>query len=219
MLFAQEPLNQFDDEGQRHGKWSKNFKKTDQLRYQGQFNHGKEIGEFKYYQLIGKVSKLAAIKQFDPDSDEAFVKFLSLKGKTISEGKMRAKTYIGTWRYYHKNSDQLMTLENYDDDGKLNGKRIVYYVNGQVAEELNYNAGLLVGESNYYAMNGTLVKHYNYENDVLHGPSKHWDENGQLLIEGQYKRGKKNGIWTYYKNGEVLEEKDFSYVPKYKKKN
>ena len=219
LAFSQDNLNQFDSEGKRHGKWAKTFENSKQLRYEGQFEHGKEVGEFKFYQMIGKVSKLAAIKVFNPENNNARVKFISLKGKTISEGMMNGKTYIGEWRYYHKNSDQLMTVEHYDKDGLLNGKRSVYYNNGQLAEELNYKHGKLEGVSNYYTMAGVLMKRYNYENDELHGLSEHFDEQGNLQIKGHYKRGKKHGVWTYYKNGEVWEEKDFSHVPKNRIKN
>jgi len=216
-LQAQE-INAFDESGNRHGTWSKNFEGSDQLRYEGQFDHGKEVGEFKYYQLIGKKSKLAATKQFNSNDNSAIVKFLSLNGNTISEGTMNGKNYIGEWRYYHKNSDLLMTLEHYNEKGNLDGKRSVYYDTGQIAEELNYHDGKLEGESKYYSLEGVVVKTYEYKNDQLHGMSKHYDGNGVIMIEGPYKLGKKSGIWTYYKNGEFLEEKDFTYRPKFKKK-
>ena len=40
-------INQFDAEGKRHGVWKKNFEGTDQLRYEGEFDHGKEIDWLK----------------------------------------------------------------------------------------------------------------------------------------------------------------------------
>ena len=215
-LHGQEKLNQFDEKGKRHGKWTKNFEKSDQVRYEGQFAHGKEVGEFKYYQLVGKVSKLAATKVFSETTDEADVKFYSLKGMIISEGKMNGRLHIGTWRYYHKNSDQLMTIENFNDQGQLDGERKVYYENGQVAEELTYVDGMKHGKALYYAMNGVVIKEYMYINDQLDGPSSHFDENGVIQIKGDYRKGKKHGIWTYYRNGEPYEEKNFSYVPRRK---
>jgi len=215
---SQTTINQVDESGERHGKWTKNFDETDQIRYEGQFEHGKEIGEFKYYQLVGQKSKLAATKKFNPNDNSADVRFLSLKGNTISEGKMVGKLYVGKWTYYHKNSEVVMTIENYNSKGVLDGKRIVYYDNAQMAEELNYVDGKLHGESNYYSPDGVLVKSYIYENDELHGMSKHFDGSGVILVEGPYKRGKKTGIWSYYENGNLVKEKDFTYVPKYKKK-
>ena len=216
-ICAQE-INQFDSNDQRHGKWSKNFEGTDQLRYEGQFDHGKEVGLFKYYRLVGKKSKLAATKTFDAVDNSAQVKFLSLRGKSISEGKMVGKLYVGKWVYYHKNSDVIMTIEHFDQNGQLDGKKKVYYDNGQVAEEIDYVHGKIHGTSKYYSLEGVLIKSYVYENDELHGMSKHFDGDGTILIEGRYKRGKKTGVWNYYENGVVVKEKDFTYVPKYKKK-
>ncbi len=216
-MYAQTSVNQYDSDGKRHGNWTKNFDGTKEKRYEGQFEHGKEIGLFKFYQMVGKKSKLAATKTFNPENSLADVKFYSLKGNVISEGVMDGKTYVGEWKYYHKNSDQLMTLENYNTLGDLNGARTVFYENGAKAETLNYVNGKLEGKSNYYSLEGTLVKSYHYENDQLHGPSKHYDGSGELVLEGDYKRGKKTGIWKYYNNGKLIDEKDFTYRPKFKK--
>ncbi len=216
---GQVAINQYDEDGKRHGKWSKNFENTDLIRYEGQFNHGKETGEFRFYQKIGKTSKLAAIKVFDENTGIADVRFLTLKGKVISEGKMRGKAYVGKWKYYHKNSDRLMSVEHFNDDGLLDGKKSVYYSNGQLAEEMTFSLGKKEGTSTYYAPDGKLMKVYEYRDDQLHGPSKHYDDNGLIMIEGSYRNGKKHGIWNYYKNGEFFEEKNFSLAPRRKKGN
>ena len=213
---AQE-INQTDADGERHGIWKKNFEGTDQPRYEGQFEHGKEIGLFKYYQLIGRKSKLAATRSFNKDGT-AIVKFYTVAGKVISEGKMRGKTYIGQWTYYHKNSDVVMTVENYDDDGLLHGLRVVHYDTQQKAEEVNYVNGLREGQETHYALNGNVVKIYNYVNDQLHGPTQHFDDQKNLILEGQYKNDKKVGIWKYYSNGKLLREKNWSHKPKRNKR-
>ena len=53
-------VNQFDADGKRHGIWKKNFDKTNVLRYEGEFFHGKEIGVFKFYKNINKKAVLTA---------------------------------------------------------------------------------------------------------------------------------------------------------------
>lgn len=216
-IFAQD-INQFDVNGKRHGIWKKTFKATNQVRYLGEFIHGKEIGLFKFYKLIKKKSILTATKQFNENDNTAYVKFLSSGGKVISEGKMNGKIYVGKWTYYHKNSTKIMTDESYDIDGKLHGKRFVYYENGQIAEEANYISGSLERSSKWYSRKGVVVKAFIYENNELHGIAKYYDEEGVILAEGQYKRDKKTGVWKYYSNGKLVKEKDFTYIPKYKKK-
>lgn len=212
-------LNQFDSEGERHGVWKKYFDGTKQLRYEGQFNHGKEVGLFKFYKLYNRKSYLTATKQFNEDDNIAEVIFLSIIKKKISEGKMNGKLYVGEWTYYHKNSSKIMTLENYNDKGILQGERKVFYDNEVMAELSNYVNGELEGQATYYGEDGTLIKEYLYKNGELHGLSKHYDDlTGDVLVEGMYKNGKKAGIWKYYNNGKVVKEKNMDYVSKRKTK-
>ncbi|MCB0461909.1 MAG: toxin-antitoxin system YwqK family antitoxin [Flavobacteriaceae bacterium] len=218
IVFAQN-INQFDADGNRHGIWKKNFDGTQQIRYEGEFSHGKEIGLFKFYILVKKKSVLSATKLFNSNDDSAEVKFLTSIGKTISEGKMVGKTYVGKWIYYHKNSDKIMTVETYDDKGVLQGERLVYYDNGQLAEKATYVNGKIEGLSEVYSLKGVVLKSFIYENGELHGPAKSFNGKGELLSEGQYKRNKKTGIWKYYENNKLVDEKNFTYVPKLQKKN
>ena len=216
--FAQD-INQFDADGKRHGIWKKNFDGTQQIRYEGEFNHGKEIGLFKFYMLVKKKSVLSATKLFNANDNSAEVKFLTSRGKTISEGKMVGKIYVGKWIYYHKNSDKIMTVETYDDNGVLQGERLVYYDNGQLAEKANYVNGKMEGPSEVYSLKGVVLKSFIYENGERHGSTKSYNGKGELLSEGQYKRGKKTGVWKYYENNKLVDEKNFTYVPKLQKKN
>jgi antitoxin component YwqK of YwqJK toxin-antitoxin module len=217
-LVASQEINRFDVDGNRHGIWKKNFEGTDQPRYEGQFAHGKETGEFRYYKLVKKRSRLSAIKQFSDDDNSAYVKFFTSFGKLISEGKMMGRVYVGEWIYYHKNSTRIMIRENFDNKGVLNGPRTIYYNNGNKAEESTYKDGKLEGFSKIYSENGVEIKTLIYENDELHGLAKYYTDDGELVAQGSYKRGKKTGLWKYYRDGELVGQNDFTYIPKYKKK-
>ena len=217
LLTWPQEINQFDANGKRHGIWKKNFDGTKQVRYQGEFNHGKEVGEFKFYKLLKKKSVLTAIKQFNNTDNSAFVKFLSSRGKVISEGKMLGKLYVGKWIYYHNRTKGVMTFENYNDKGLLQGEKLVYYKEGKVAERANYINGKLQGESKWYSVKGVVLKAFIYDNDELHGVAKYYNGKAELVVEGRYNRGKKAGIWKYYENEKLTEEKDFSKIKKRKK--
>lgn len=217
-LNAQENLNQYDDDGNRHGVWKKYFDNSKQLRYEGTFEHGKEVGTFTFYKKVGKISRVAATKEFNANDNIAKVTFYTIGKKVISQGNMDGKKYVGEWTYYHKNSDVVMTKEFYDTDGKLNGKKQIYYPSSQLAQETNFVHGNREGQEFFYAENGTVVKSYNYRNDQLQGEAKHYNEHGALILEGQYKNDKKTGVWKWYTNGEVTKEKDYTYIPKFKKK-
>lgn len=204
--FAQEKINSYDTSGKRHGSWTKNFQGTDQVRYSGQFSHGKEIDTFKYYKLSHGKSVLSALKVFNPDSDLAEVSFYTSTGGLISKGQMRGKTYVGTWTYYHKNSDVVMITETYNNKGVLDGEKKVYYKNGQLAEDSVYKDGKLEGQVSWYGENGQLFKSLTYEQDVLNGQGAYYEPGGAIASKGLYKDNKKWGKWLYFKNGKPYKE-------------
>jgi len=201
-------VNQFDDKGKRHGVWRKHFDKTDQLRYEGQFNHGKEIDTFKFYTLNKKKSVLSAVKVFNPNNNIASVKFISSKGKLISEGTMNGRLYTGKWTYYHNKFNSVMSTESYGDNGDLEGEKVVFYANGKIAETVNYKSGKIEGVSKWYSERGILLKDLVYKNDELHGLAKYYDADGIILAEGEYQHGRKHKIWNYYEEGKLKKSKD-----------
>lgn len=202
---AAQEINQMDEAGERHGVWKKKFPKSDQLRYEGQFEHGKEVGTFKFYcEDCG--SQPMVVKEFSKNNKEAAVTFFTKKGKLVSQGKMEGKKRIGEWVFYHEKSESVMTRENYVN-GDLQGMKTTYYPNGQKTEELSYEKGLRQGDNFYYSVDGVMLKKLLYLDDKLHGPAEYYDANGNLTIKGQYLKGKKHGLWKYYKFGDlVLEE-------------
>ncbi len=205
--FSQSDINQMDAEGMRHGVWKKTYPETDQLRYEGTFDHGKEVGEFRFFCEDCK-EQPSVIKTFNKKDNIADVKYFTVKGKLVSEGKMKDKDRIGEWVYYHENSKEVMTRENYEN-GKLQGKVITYYPDGNKTEETDYKNGIKDGEDNYYSPDGVLLKKLLYIDDQLQGKAIYYDAYGNVVIEGYYKNGKKHGLWKYYKDGKMTLEETF----------
>jgi antitoxin component YwqK of YwqJK toxin-antitoxin module len=205
--FAQGEVNQVDANNLRHGLWKKYFPGTQQLRYEGTFEHGKEVGTFKFYCESCK-SQPMVIKEFSSKDNTADVKYFTVSGKLVSEGKMVGKKRIGEWVYYHEKSKGVMTREQYVDD-KLHGKKYTYYPNGQVTEEINYENGVMQGDNLYYAPDGVLLKKLKYLDNELHGEAFYYDAYGNVTIKGYYKNGKKHGLWQYFKDGKVTLEETF----------
>lgn len=213
-------INKMDANGKRHGKWKKNFEKTNVPRYEGEFNHGKEIGTFKYYVAHNNKPLLKATKVFNPNNNVAEVTFYNEKGNVVSTGKMDGKHYIGKWVYYHLNSKQIMSEEHYNKKGQLDGKKLVYYPKGQLAEESFYKNGKKEGIVKNYSETEKLIKESHYKNDKLEGALKAYDASGAISVEGQYRNNKKHGIWKFYKGGKLDKTTDFTKKSKnpYKKK-
>ncbi|MGB7784789.1 MAG: toxin-antitoxin system YwqK family antitoxin [Salinimicrobium sp.] len=207
-LYAQDQLNQKDDNGKRHGAWKVYFEDHPvQLKFEGDYEHGLRTGVFKYYQE--GLKHPVATMLFDPKNDTVEVKYLSQGGKVISEGRMVDKQRIGTWKYYHKDSDKLMMVEHYEN-GLLEGEKLTYYDTGKLAEKSHYIKGELNGEKQLFSEKGVVLQDLTYENGELHGPAKIYNGKGELLSEGSYKRDKHWGLWRYYENGNLKEEKNYS---------
>lgn len=217
-MFSQD-INQVDANGKNHGVWKKNFEGTNILRYEGAFLHGKEIGLFKFYKNINKKAVLTATKAFNENNDIAYVTFYSSKGKVISEGEMDGKKFIGKWKYYQRTNNELLTVEFYNNSGKLQGERTVFYPNGEIAEKQTYKNGKLEGVSKMFSEQNILLSELLYVNGELHGYSKYYSPKAELVAEGLYKNDKKTGVWKFYEDGKLTEEKDFTYVSQYIKRD
>lgn len=205
VIVAQE-YNKFDENAQRHGSWQKKYAASMQLRYEGIFDHGKEIGLFKFYDIKG--GHPTAIKEYTSGSDAIDVNFFTTKGKKVSEGKMIGRKREGSWTSYHQDGTSIMIKETYTD-GVLTGDRIVYFLSGNEAQREQYINGLKEGDAYYYSDEGKILKKLTYKNDLLEGVAKFYNGFGQIEADGFYKKNRKHGIWKYYKNGKVDKEITF----------
>lgn len=203
--FAQ--INQYHEDGTRHGVWEKKFKGTEQIRYTGTFDHGVEIGDFKFYSK-GFPGQPTAIKKFSEHGKKAEISFFTQRGKLISKGIEIDGKKEGKWKYFHNRvNDRLMMLENYEN-GLLEGERLTYYESGVISEKINFLKGKKQGKQLVYSVKEVLIKEFTYENDELNGVNKFFTGKGVLTIEGIYKDDKKQGIWKYYDaNGDFIREK------------
>jgi len=207
LLAQTSEINQLDANGKRHGKWTKNFEGTNQVRYEGEFNHGKETGTFKFYKKDNE-DHPHATKTYSENSNVVKAKFFTNKGKLLTEGQFVDKKREGEWIYYHKGKNVVMMKENYKNN-KLNGLKSIYYENGELAETQEYINGIMHGENFVYGANGNLLQYYNYKEGTLHGLTKIYNPKGDLTQEGNYRNGLRDGIWKYYEDGKVTKTEKF----------
>lgn len=206
ILGAQE-INKLDSNGARDGLWKKYYPGTEQLRYEGTFDHGKEVGVFKFYcEECG--TQPTAIRTFNSRDGSVWVQYFTIKGKLVSEGKMVDREREGEWLSFHENSSQPMSREFYVH-GKLQGKQSTYYPNGTLTEEIHYQNGMKEGENLYYSPDGIVIKKLQYRENLLQGSAIYYDAAGVVVIEGFYKDDKKHGLWKYYKNGKLEFEETY----------
>ncbi len=190
--------NQFDANGKRDGIWRKFYDNGD-LRYEGEFKSGKEVGTFTFYNQGS--SYPAIVKIFSKKSDTASVKFYN-KSRIKTKGKMVGKKRVGKWIYYFSDGKRIFSEENYVD-GMLEGVVKNYYDNGNLTEETYYKGGKKHGSSKIYTENGVLIEDVNYANGKLNGLAKYFDIKGVIKEKGMYADGAREGKWEFYIDGEV----------------
>ena len=198
---AQEKINQFDAQGRRTGIWKKYYENKN-IRYEGQFEAGKEIGVFNYYGELNSKHPII-VKTFSKDGDTAQVTYFYDDGTLQSEGSMKGPNRIGKWLYYNTDGKTIISEENYEN-GLLNGTSTTYFASGKITEVLTYKNGELHGNVLRYSSDGVLLDDLQYENGKLHGPAKYYDVAGKLLRKGYYENDEKVGNWEYFENGEPI---------------
>lgn len=218
---AQDKINQFDDKGNRHGLWRGTHKESNRIRYEGTFEHGKEIGVFKYFDDT-KAASVIATRDFSKGDGSCYAIFYDQKGNKVSEGKLISKLPEGEWKYYHYESPQLMSHEFYKN-GKLSGARKVFYKDGTLAEETNYIQGVKEGISKTYSEKGELIDAHIYKKGQFDGVATYYDGLGNKMYEGNYANGKRVGTWKFFEKNKVVKqvkaEKFSQELIKYEQRN
>lgn len=207
MGFAQE-FNKVDAKGKKEGLWKGTYEVSKRPRYEGTFSHGKETGIFKFFDDTKK-GDIVATRDFSANDGSAYTIFYDQKKNKVSEGKVIGKNYEGEWKYYHKASTAVMTIENYKN-GKLEGPRTVYYPNGKVAEEMTYKNGLKDGIYKKTAVNETLLEQSTYKNNEYNGDAVFYDSDGTVASKGKFLNGKKVGMWQFFTKGKLVKEVNMS---------
>jgi antitoxin component YwqK of YwqJK toxin-antitoxin module len=201
---AQDKINQLDDKGNRHGLWRGTHKESNRIRYEGSFNHGKEVGVFKYFDDT-KAATTIVTRDFSKGDGSCYAVFFDQKGNKVSEGTLVNKLPEGEWKYFHFESKQLMSQEFYSK-GKLVGVRKVFYKDGTVAEETNYKSGIKEGSSKTYSEKGELLDAHIYKNGQYNGLASYFDGLGNKMYEGNYVNGKRVGTWKFFEKNKVIKE-------------
>jgi antitoxin component YwqK of YwqJK toxin-antitoxin module len=215
-FFAQIEVNKFDANGKKVGLWKGVFEDTKRPRYEGTFDHDKEVGLFKFFDNT-KASNLIATREFNTVDNSAYTIFYDVNKNKISEGKVLNKLYEGLWIYYHKSSKVIMTSENYKN-GKLDGTKTVHFKSGKVAEISNYKNGVLDGIYIKNDESGVALEESFYVNGELNGITIYRAPDGLVVAKGKFRKGLKVGIWQFFVNGKLESEDNYDQPNRIKSK-
>lgn len=219
VLHAQTETNKLDAKGLKHGVWKGLYEESKRPRYQGTFEHGKEIGLFQFFDDTQK-GDVIATREFNPKDNSAYTIFYDQNKNKVSEGKVVNKVFEGLWKYYHYASPAVMTTENYKN-GKLEGLRTVYFPNGKIAEQINYVNNLKEGPYKKYTETGIVIEESFFKNNEYDGLAIFRDVNGNVVSKGLFAKGLKIGIWEVVENGKLVKKssEDLATKSKITKKN
>jgi len=215
-VFSQSDLNKLDENGKKHGVWKGVYEESKRPRYEGTFDHCKEIGLFTYFD-DAKEATVLATREFNSKDNSAYTIFYDQKKNKVSEGKVVNKMHEGPWIYYHEASKIVMTLENYKN-GKLEGLKTINFPSGVVAEQTNYKNGVKEGVYRKYTEKGVVLEESFYVKGEFNGASTFKGPDGLVVAKGMFKLGKKVGIWQFFENGKLVSKDNFNKPQKKFKK-
>lgn len=96
------------------------------------------------------------------------------------------------------------------ESGLIEGVHFKYFKNGNVEQKSDYKSNKLEGKRILFYENGDTLIIESYANARYVGPYKSFHPDNILQSEGQYKAGKMEGEWKfYYKNNQVKEVVNF----------
>lgn len=219
-FFGNSQVNQIDSLGRKHGTWTKNWKGSNQIQYEGEFINGTPVGQFRYYYPSGEVRSIIE----HVNSRAAFVTFYFKNREVMSEGFYLDKLRDSLWLNYDREGLTL-SAERFKN-GKLHGKRVVFYLRNQlesgelkILSETTYKDSLKEGPCRTFFSSKKLKEEGQYRMNLKEGVWKSFSTDGGLVSISRYKAGKLHG-WvefydtsgtridrTLYQNGERLNEK------------
>ena len=215
-IFSQTDSNKLDANGKKVGLWKGVFEDTKRPRYEGTFDHDKEVGLFKFFDNT-QACNLIATREFNTVDNSAYTIFYDVNKNKISEGKVLNKLYEGLWIYYHKSSKVIMTSENYKN-GKLDGTKTIHFKSGKVAEISNYKNGVLDGIYIKNDESGVALEESFYVNGELNGITIYRAPDGLVVAKGKFRKGLKVGIWQFFENGKLESEDNYDQPNRIKSK-
>lgn len=95
--------------------------------------------------------------------------------------------------------DSVAHRNKLDDYGKKWGSWQFFSRNGVLILEINYKDNKRNGEFvRYNGITGKMLEKGAYVNDLKNGSFTKWYSNSVKRVEGSYRKGLKDGLWSYY---------------------
>ncbi|MFT6718447.1 MAG: antitoxin component YwqK of YwqJK toxin-antitoxin module, partial [Sphingobacteriales bacterium] len=190
LVFGQK--NAKDEKGEKHGFWTELHPNSSFKRYEGNFEHGNPVGEFKRYYQTGQIESKVQYR-----GDSTFIRSFFMEGGLLAEGIYIDQKKEGKWKFYSGNGF-LISAEFYTE-GVRNGESIVYSEKGKVVSEAIYSKGTLNGPFLINYPNGVIKEERTYANGNIVGKEIKRYPNNKIMMEGVYNsEGLRDGWYIEY---------------------
>jgi antitoxin component YwqK of YwqJK toxin-antitoxin module len=128
-------------------------------------------------------------------------------GNDIFYYKSNIKPFNGTCNIMYKNSENIKIRVSFKE-GKMHGKVMYYYKNGELKTKGAYKDGMCSGKWESWYENGEKYFNIYYSNDSLNGEYVEFYDNGSVKEEGNYNMNKRTGKWKFFdSNGTRIDNK------------
>lgn len=204
----QAQVNRLDSLNRKQGPWVRYWKGSAQPQFEGSFYDGMPVGQFRYYYPTGEVSGVVEhIK-----AKYAYVTFYHRNLEVMSEGFYKNKLRDSLWLNY--NREGLTISAERFEKGKLDGKRVVFYLKDQLEwgrlykkSETTYADSLKEGPYTSYFSSGKIMEKGFYKNDKKYGEWKIFSSKGYLDHITRFKAGKTHGWIEFFDTSGALTER------------
>jgi len=171
----------FDNYGKKHGRWMQNYDNWQQ-KLEGDYDHGKKNGPWKYYTKSGALFKIENYKE------------------GIRDSKWEGNN--GNSNAYVNKKDEVEYANAVEATAGVVEAAVEIDVSKKVEEvlESDVSSEIAIAEAVDAATSG-------YYGSKQNGEWKFYNENGKLVEVGTYLNGRKDGKWIdYYANGQQKKE-------------
>jgi len=204
---------------------SKHYDIVGNLRLTDSYIFGDNTGIVtRYYH---NKSKFTEITQFD-NNIEGEMKYYNQKGENIltlgyenniltyykkldKDGKLTEKTNVvsqtANINSTYPNGKTAIAI-NYEK-GNIDGKFLVFNMEGKPEFEAVYDMGLLSGTRIEYYANGKIYKKENFKNSDYEGLQEFFKEDGKTWLTAEYKNDELHGLCKIYNNGILSQTKRY----------
>ena len=225
LLVDQTSINQYDNKGEKHGKWITFFSNF-QIKKEENYNHGVLNGISKIYTKNGGIKKLENFKD-GKESDKKINLSVSLSVEEMDNNQKREgiifknqkqglfKVYDSTNQvilYEFYSSDYLVYTGMYDSLNLKKGEWVYYDDKNNIAKKGSFFSNKKDKEWTFFYKNGQIQQQGSYNKGKPVGEWNWWYENKQLWRNEFYDNGNINGLATEYDSlGNLITKGEYLY--------